>query len=88
VIEFCCAAPYSFVRDVTMALMSRPEPIPVEVTVAVDAVDGAAADVEAAVDGVVDVAVLVVGAVLLEMVELIMLVPFQSMTMSATTFRT
>jgi hypothetical protein len=71
-----------------MALMSRPEPIPVEVTVAVDAVDGAAADVEAAVDGVVDVAVLVLGAVLLEMVELIMLVPFQSMTMSATTFRT
>jgi hypothetical protein len=71
-----------------MALMSRPEPIPVEVTVAVDAVDGAAADVEAAVDGVVDVAVLVVGAVLLEMVELIMLVPFQSMTMSAMTLRT
>jgi len=86
VIEFCSAAPYSLVSAETIALILSPDPMPVEVTVAADAVDGVADD-EEDVD-VIGVVVLVVGEVLLEMLELMMLVPFQSMTLSATALRT
>jgi hypothetical protein len=72
---FCCPAPNALVSEDTMALILSPEPMPVDVTSEPPATP-AVAPLDA--EELLAAGVVVVGAVVLEMVELMaVLVPFQ-----------